>query len=514
MNILILASGKGTRVQSLSKGLNKALIPVGDKATLSYIVEKFPKGSHIYLTLGYLGEQVRDFCLLAYPDYKFTFISVPDYEGPGSGPGKSALYAEPYLQEPFYLCTCDCIVKEDIDLEDHENWIGIQKTDTPEIYSTARVESNGQVRGFKNKSKNGFENAFIGLAHIGTPQIFWESLKKRMISGELVEVFKDYRKLSLKAKKFTWYDTGNPESLCDTRQALCIKKNTGEHTYREGSKVIKYFQSVEKVQNLYVRGKILKNLIPDHLECRGNFIAYDWIDGNNLYVGCTERTYIDVLRLLKENYLESKSNPIPEQIIKSFYEGKTFSRIDQFIQKYGIRYLHECFTINGEEYPSMESLLSKLPFDIIYNNVLPFEYFHGDFQPANIVYDNSVKKTYYIDWRDSFGNNHIISGDLYYELGKMLGGLEINYDLLKDKQNILILENQNNVSYFLQEGVERKNVSFFKEEINSWKRIDYSNIELVRCLVQLSMAPLHAEPVGKFLWFRTIENLTQYYGKC
>jgi hypothetical protein len=45
----------------------------------------------------------------------------------------------------------------------------------------------------------------------------------------------------------------------------------------------------------------------------------------------------------------------------------------------------------------------------------------------NILYDG--KKFKLIDWRDSFGDSR--EGDLYYDFAKLLGGIEINYKLIK-----------------------------------------------------------------------------------
>lgn len=497
-NILILASGKGTRIQTLSNGLNKALVPIGNKATLSYIIEKFPKGSHIYITLGYLGDQVRDFCLLAYPDYEFTFIPVPDYEGPESGPGKSTLYAEPYLQSPFYLCLCDCIVEEDIDFEDNSNWIGVQETRQPEIYSTALTRS-GQVLDFKNKDVNGYPDAFIGLAHIRSPHIFWKELRKRMVSGELVEVFKGYEALDLKARHFTWHDTGNLESLQETRNSLCIEKNTGENLYHEGSRCIKYFPNIEKVQDLYVRGKLLGTRVPENLEIRGNFIAYDWIEGENLY---EVKDFQKALETLFFVYDTTQISSVPSSFSLSFYRDKTLERVGKFLSVYGQKYGNWSFSIGGHFYQPLQKLLELIDWKDVCSKVKPFLGFHGDFQPSNLVLQTEDSTVKYIDWRDSFGG-FLGGGDLYYELGKFLGGLEVNYDLVKDDSILDFRENGEQITW---RGVEPEDTSDFWKKVEN-RNLDTNHIKLIRCLVQLSMCPLHTEKLGKYLWFRSIQNL-------
>ena len=72
--VLITTSGVGSRLGDLTKYTNKCLVRVGKKPAISYIVEAYPKEVELVVTVGYFGEQVKDFLTLAYPERKITFI--------------------------------------------------------------------------------------------------------------------------------------------------------------------------------------------------------------------------------------------------------------------------------------------------------------------------------------------------------------------------------------------------------------------------------------------------------
>jgi hypothetical protein len=46
------------------------------------------------------------------------------------------------------------------------NWLGVYPTAYPEKYSTLQLDKDDNVTSFVNKSTEGYDNAFIGLASI------------------------------------------------------------------------------------------------------------------------------------------------------------------------------------------------------------------------------------------------------------------------------------------------------------------------------------------------------------
>ena len=162
--VLITTSGVGSRLGELTKYTNKSLVRVGDKPSLSYIIESYPKKTEYVITLGYFGNQVKEFLNLAYPDRKFIFIDVDNYEGEGSSLGYSMLKAKNVLNCPFIFHASDTIVdgyKPSLDC----NWTGGYKSDNASSYSSFDVVGN-KVSEIKNKGAIDFDYLHIGLVGI------------------------------------------------------------------------------------------------------------------------------------------------------------------------------------------------------------------------------------------------------------------------------------------------------------------------------------------------------------
>jgi mannose-6-phosphate isomerase-like protein (cupin superfamily) len=103
--VLILAAGLGTRLGNLTKEINKALLPINNRAIISHIIDKFPKEYEFIIAIGYKGDSIKEYCELAFPTHKLTFVEIDNVDGYASGPGYSALQCKSYLQRPFYIAT-------------------------------------------------------------------------------------------------------------------------------------------------------------------------------------------------------------------------------------------------------------------------------------------------------------------------------------------------------------------------------------------------------------------------
>ena len=370
--VLILAAGLGIRLESLTKEINKALLPINNRAIISHIIDKFPNDYEFIVAIGYKGESGREYCKLAFPNHKFTFVEIDNINRLGSGPGYSALKCKEYLQRPFYISTCDCLIDSVMPHLDG-NWLGVQSTSYPEKYSTVQLSGN-DIIGYSNKNENGYDMAFIGLAGIWDYGVFWEQLENNIIDGEIVSAFKvpsNYP--TFKAKELKWLDTGNLDDLNKTKQylndkPLSLQKDNSEITYKEGNTFIKFTPNKSVLNNRIIRAKELINKIPDGFKYSDNFISYDWQVGSTLYEIDVFEVYIKFLEELKSNILNEIPNSI--EYIHKFYVDKTNERLKLFLDKNNINYYIAKHNINGKEYPSMESIFSKIDFKQF--NINPF----------------------------------------------------------------------------------------------------------------------------------------------
>lgn len=508
--VLILAAGKGVRLKNLTADLNKGLLPIGNEAIISKIIKKFPKDYKFVIAVGYKGDLIQQYCDIVFSDRDITYVEIDDIESDKSGPGYSALKCKEHLQRPFYFTTVDCLLTSDLPYLDG-NWLGVHTTSYPEKYSTALVE-NGVVKKFVNKAVDGYDQAFIGLAGILDYNIFWNELESSANQTEIVSAFESPDKYPLlKSKSLEWFDTGNLDDLEKARlffkdRPLSLTKTTSETLYKDGDKVLKFFPNKNDVDNLASRAEFLKRNVPANVGKNGNFLYYDWEQGETLYKLDNFGTYTRFI----ENYLQTVETKSPvDSDLKAFYIDKTDERISKFLDKNGERYYTAEFTINKVKYSSLSDILKDVNLNILkyttYN-----KNFHGDLQFDNIIYNNGAFK--YIDWRRNFGES-LDGGDVYYDLSKLYGGILIPYSLMKDESNITFTESSTSCEYSYNTLPGLKDVASEFKYLVEKHGFDLYKINLITGLIYLNMACMHDGKFSKLLWFKAIVILSQYANK-
>jgi NDP-sugar pyrophosphorylase family protein/mannose-6-phosphate isomerase-like protein (cupin superfamily) len=511
--VLVLSAGLGSRLGNLTKNVNKAMLPINNKAIISYIIDKFPKEYEFIVALGYKGEELKQYCQLAYPEHNFTFITIDKYEGEGSGPGYSSLQCKQYLQRPFYFVVADCIIDSKMPHLDG-NWLGVYPTAYPEKYSTIQLDKDDNITSFVNKSTEGYDNAFIGLASIWDYQIFWNELEANMKNGEIVSAFEDISKYpGFKAKHLKWLDTGNLDDLNRTKayfndNPLSLYKVTDEITYKT-SKFVKFVPNKELNKNKAERAEVLKGIIPPGFTFTDNFISYDWEQGDTLYRYDSSYIYDKFLDTLKSNITRSKKYHGDRELFDKFYGTKTRERLMAFLDRFGLEYFNREYTINNKKYKSMDHIITQFDTEVFYDNPM-YSLFHGDLQFDNILWDGHSNKFTYIDWRESFGGS-TEGGDVYYDLAKLYGGTIIPYSMMKEENAITFYEGSTiaNYDYFISEDLYD-----FRNYYEGWladNGYDLNKVKLITAIIFLNMSPLHDEKFGKMLWFKAIELLSEHY---
>lgn len=508
--VLILAAGKGTRLQHLTRETNKALLPINNEAVISKIIKKFPADYKFVIAVGYKGNLIKEYCSIAFPNHDITYVDVLDIDSNNSGPGLSAMLCKEHLQRPFYITTADCLLTSKLPYLD-SNWLGLHRTSYPEKYSTAKVE-DGIITEFVNKSNDGFEQAFIGVAGILNYDIFWKELENSIENGEIVNAFFNPKAYGeLRGRELSWFDTGNFDDLEKARlyfkdKPLSLAKTTSELTYNDNGKLIKFIPNKEDLTDLYMRAKHLKGLVPNNVGKTDFFLYYDWEKGETLY---SKDDFASYTRFIIK-YLDSVDRvESTNSDIAHFYGTKTDERYAKFIGKYGQTYTNSEFTINGKKYPSMSEIYKGIDFtklyDTFYNNN-----FHGDLQFDNIIVDEN--KFTYIDWRRNFSSS-VKGGDIYYDLAKLYGGIRIPYNLMKDEDNIELKEGLGSVEYTYCNLEVLPSIKGEFEYLVEKYGYDLDRIKFITGLIYLNMAPMHSGKFSKLLWFEAISILSSYADK-
>lgn len=224
--VLLTTSGTGSRLKELTKNTNKALVPIAGKPAIEYILSSYPKEIPVVVTLGYLGESVKEYLAKNHPERMFEFVWIDKYEGPGTSLGYSMLQAKKNLQCPFVFHACDGIFTEAIPAPEY-NWIGgfvddWNTTDLPlEQYRTHTMK-NGVIEHLNDRGVKPFDSVHIGLDGIYDYEIYWQMLQSIYDRNPSDQQISDVSALNLMMQvgvEFKWIpyeiwlDTGNLSAL-------------------------------------------------------------------------------------------------------------------------------------------------------------------------------------------------------------------------------------------------------------------------------------------------------------
>jgi choline kinase len=221
--VFIPSAGIGSRLGSLTDNINKALVKVNGKEAISYIIDKFDENVEIVIALGYKGDQIEEFLHKTYPNRKFVFVKIDNFDGPGSGLGYTMLQCKDHLQCPFIFSSNDTIILEDIPAPS-KNYIGYASERDVTQFRSVRLEGNKVVE-LCEKGAKGNVRPYIGLSGIKDWQEFWKVLEESpesfMKIGESAGLkFVINKDLNVEGIEFSWFDTGNLDDLAETEKAL------------------------------------------------------------------------------------------------------------------------------------------------------------------------------------------------------------------------------------------------------------------------------------------------------
>ena len=65
--VCIPCAGTGSRLGPLTQFVNKSLVSIANRPTLSHLIEQFPEDAEFVIALGHKGHLVQEFIELAYP---------------------------------------------------------------------------------------------------------------------------------------------------------------------------------------------------------------------------------------------------------------------------------------------------------------------------------------------------------------------------------------------------------------------------------------------------------------
>jgi len=511
--VLITTSGIGSRLDNLTKYINKSLIRVGNKFAICNIIDKFDyKTTNFIITLGFKGHLVKEFLEIAYENYNFTFINIDNYENEGSSLVYSLLQAEKYLNSPFLFFCCDSITIDNISFSDfnNKNYLFVAKSNDSSLYSSVNIHEN-EVIMINPKGEKNFDYIYTGISYIYNFKKYWKEMNiiyqnnkfnKNLSDIDIITTLIGNNNVLYKILN-EWYDIGNINSYnialqkikCDydilhkDTEAICFIKN----------KVIKFINNNEYNSNKIERGLTLYPNVPKILNKGVYFFSMEYIDGIIL---SKIKKYGEIYKLLNWSYenlwINKEINDNYIETCNRFYKLKTYDRLNE-IKKLNF---YDCEIINGIHIGTIDELLSN--FDWNFLNTNEFCQFHGDFILDNILYYNNSYKL--LDWRQDFGGN-IKKGDIYYDLAKLRHNIIFNFANINNGLFEIIEINNNEIKVDLKcNYLLIKQLDDFDKFVIE-KNLNLKKIKMLTSIIWLNMSPLHEYNISKFLFYFSKFNL-------
>jgi choline kinase len=530
LTVILLAAGMGTRMGPFAEITNKALLPVDKKAIISHIIEQFPLSTNFVVATGHEWDGVQDYLGLVYPDRNMCCIRVDNYSTAKAGPAVSLAACKKVVgkKRPFFVIACDALY----DLKDFptdDNYVGVSAVNPDESTAYCNViEEDGTVVEIIDKKYSDSGLAFNGVFYIKDTAIFWNSLNKD--SRELSSGWKD---LKMKTHRCEWTDLGTYGKYTSYVQKDGYDfSKPAEFFYDVNGKIYKKFldeNALSVSMGREVRYKFLKSVFPK-LEFGGQHgIVYDKVPGEVLYKAEADdvRKFFSWCekKLWKRNGEDGREIPrLNANHTDQFYFEKTMKRLDDFEQKYPD---FRPKSINGRitTQDFRTALSSKIDWEgILKKDFKERSYFmHGDLQFDNVIYDG--EKFTLIDWREGMRSdfeeigiwanrnpgeaseriffNEILYSDKWYDIAKMVGGMLLNYDLIKEGR-FTFEDNDGDIIFSYDQHDMFKDGKLIEELMANYPEKQINDIVT---LIYLNMAPLHHAPFDKLLYCLAYERL-------
>lgn len=160
-SVVIMAGGKGDRLEPFTKVLPKPLIPINEKPVVEHIIEKFTHFDvkNFYLTINYKSRILKSFFEELQPIYSVKFLNEIEPLGTVGGLRSH----KKNFKDAFFVTNCDIII--DADYSDIRNFHKTCKNDITLVASTkdfkipygiCELDKKGQLSNINEKPKQNF----------------------------------------------------------------------------------------------------------------------------------------------------------------------------------------------------------------------------------------------------------------------------------------------------------------------------------------------------------------------
>jgi len=197
--VVIMAGGKGTRLEPFTSILPKPMVPINEKPIIEHIIEKFVgnnNNANFFITLNYKSRILRAFFQEKKTNYKLSFVEEP--KPLGTAGGLSLLKGK--IKKPFLVTNCDTIIDINFDhlmsfhISNKNNLTLVASSKEYIIpYGTCKLNESGQLRSIIEKPKLDF---FVNIGlYVLSPDLIKLIPKKRAFDmPDLIKLAKRRKK--------------------------------------------------------------------------------------------------------------------------------------------------------------------------------------------------------------------------------------------------------------------------------------------------------------------------------
>jgi NDP-sugar pyrophosphorylase family protein len=226
MKAVILAAGKGTRMQPLTFERPKPLVEVLGKSLLDHMIDILPSEvDELVLVIGYMGEMIREHIGAEWKGKPVIYIEQEEQ----NGPAKALHLVRSHIAEGerfFFLFSDDIYDKESLaKMLQHPRAILVAPVENPERFGVVLMDDQNRILDIEEKPKVPKSNLAVTGVYLFDAHIFDYELQPHT-SGEyflppiMLAMNKDYPLFVEQAS--LWIPIGYPEDL---QKAEAILKN-------------------------------------------------------------------------------------------------------------------------------------------------------------------------------------------------------------------------------------------------------------------------------------------------
>ncbi len=231
---VVLAAGRGTRLQPVTSDTSKCMLPIVGKPILWHILSTLKEAGidEVYIIVGYRKEKIINY----FGDgsglgLSITYVEQKDRDGTAKAIGLSQ------LDEDFLVLNGDTLVDyEDIArlLKHHQGaaTLGVRKVEDPQQYGVVEVEG-GRVRSIVEKPKEFISDLANAGVYVFSPAVY-EAIGRTKISerdeyeitSSIEIMLKDGETVGAVELTGLWSDIGNPWNYMDSNKVLLDRRET------------------------------------------------------------------------------------------------------------------------------------------------------------------------------------------------------------------------------------------------------------------------------------------------